>query len=169
MTADAPDEARSDAVRASNDQLDERLRELAAQIPADLLHADPGGDEWTLTQNLAHVAEFSRYFSVDLAAQLKQEGTAVGRTHEHADRLAAVAAAEGQGLDELRGALDAALDVLAAQLAELRDEHLDRLAHNRKYGPDPLTKFLDRYVLGHKAAHIQQLEKTIEAAVQRRP
>lgn len=158
--------ASSDAVRSANNELDEHLRTFVAKIPLDLLHADPGEGEWTLAQVLAHVAEFSRYFAVDLAAQLQQDGAAVGRTHEHADRLAAVVAND-QSLDDLRDALDAAFDALVAQLVEVRDEHLDRMAHNRKYGPEPLTQFLDRYVLGHKAAHLQQLETTLQA-VQRR-
>ncbi len=155
--------ASSDAVRSANNELDEHLRAFVAKIPPDLLHADPGDGEWTLAQNLAHVAEFSRYFAVDLAAQLQQDGAVVGRTHEHADRLAAVAAANDHSLDELRGALDTAFGVLVAQLCEVRDEHLDRLANNRKYGPETLAQFLDRYVLGHKAAHLQQLESTLQA------
>lgn len=154
--------ASSDAVRSANNELDEHLRTFVSRLPPDLLHADPGDGEWTLAQNLAHVAEFSRYFAVDLAAQLQQEGAVVGRTHEHADRLAAVVAASGQSLDDLRSALDAAFDALVAQLSEMRDEHLARMANNRKYGPEPLTMFLDRYVVGHKAAHLRQLETTLQ-------
>lgn len=34
---------------------------------------------------------------------------------------------------------------------------------NVKYGQDSLTAFLDRYVIGHKAAHVEQLRSTIAA------
>ncbi len=167
MSEDLNGSARADAVRIANKELDERLRALAAAIPVDRLHADPGEGKWTLAENLAHIAEFSRYFAVDLAAQLRQEGAPVGRTHDHAARNAAIAVAKSQGIDDLRTALDRALDALAEQLDELRSEHLDRMGENRKYGSEPLHQFLDRYVLGHKAAHVEQLETTIKA-VQRR-
>ena len=163
MSADLHGRARADALRTANDQLDVQLRSLATAIPAEYLHTDPGDGQWTLAENLAHIAEFSRFFTQDLASHLGNEGAAVGRTHEHPGRNAAIAAAAGQSLDDLRTALDAALDVLAAQLGKLHSEDLDRLGNNRKYGPEPLQRFLDRYVLEHKAAHAQQLETTINA------
>lgn len=154
---------RADAVRIANDALDERLRALAAAIPAERLHTDPGNGEWTLAENLAHIAEFTRYFAADLAAQLQDEGAAVGRTHEHPDRNAAIARAKGQSLDDLRAALDTGLTELAEQFGELVDKHLDRMGNNRKYGLEPLHRFLARYVLDHKASHAAQLERTIDA------
>jgi len=163
LSADKHGRARANAVRIANDELDERLRTLAAAIPAELLHKDPGEGQWTLAENLAHIAEFSRFFAADLAAQLEHEGATVGRTHEHPGRNAAIAAATSKSLDDLRECLDTAFAALADQLGQLRSEHLDRVGHNRKYGPEPLERFLDRYVLGHKAAHAQQLEMTINA------
>ena len=167
LSAGMSGQAKADAVRIANDELDKRLRALAATIPVELLHTDPGGGQWTLAENLAHIAEFSRFFADDVAAQLKDEGVAVGRTHEHPGRNAAVAAAAGQSLDNLREALDTALAALAEQLGQLRSEHLDHMGHNRKYGPEPLQRFLERYVLEHKAAHAQQLETTMDAVRQR--
>lgn len=156
-----PDTA--DGVRALNAELDRQLRELADQIDPARLHDDPGGGEWTLAENLSHIAEFPSWFANDLVAQMRQDGPVVGRTHDHPDRLAAIEAAAGRSLDDLRADLDASLDRLAGVLEELRDEHIGKLAENRKYGPEPLSTFLDRYVLGHKAAHVDQLRRTIEA------
>jgi uncharacterized damage-inducible protein DinB len=156
-----PDTA--DGVRAFNAELDRQLRALADRIDPSRLHDDPGGGEWTLAENLAHIAEFPAWFANDLVAQMREERPVVGRTHDHPDRLAAIAAAADRSLDDLRAELDASLDRLTAVLEELRDEHIDKLAQNRKYGPEPLRTFLDRYVLGHKAAHVDQLRRTIEA------
>ncbi len=161
MSGELPKQARADAVRSANDVLDERLRAIAGDIPAELLHVDPGNGEWTLAENLAHVAEFAGFFAADLAAQLNDEGATVGRTHEHPDRNAAIALARGQSPEDLRSALEHGLRTLAEQLGRLNDEHLDRQGHNRKYGPEPLHRFLDRYVLEHKAAHVRQLEATM--------
>ncbi|HLY30353.1 MAG TPA: maleylpyruvate isomerase N-terminal domain-containing protein, partial [Ktedonobacterales bacterium] len=128
----------------------------------ETLHTLPGADEWTLAELLAHLAEFPRYFADDLALLLRQDAAAVGRTHEHPERLAAVAAAHGRTLASLRADLDAALDALARQLDAIKDEDLSRTTQNRKYGAEPLRAFLDRYVLSHKAGHLDQLRKTQE-------
>ena len=162
MTA-VEDRRTAEELRRANAALDARLRQLTAAVPVDRLHTDPGNGEWTLAENLAHIAEFPRYFVADLTVQLQEEGPIVGRTHKHPDRLAAIAAARGRTLESLQEEVDAALRDLAARLEQLRDEDLDRLAHNRKYGPEPLRAFLDRYVLHHKAAHVLQLETTIRA------
>ncbi len=152
----------ADAIRARNAALDAELRATVADLPAGRLHADPGGGEWTLAEQLGHIAEFPRFFAPDLIRQLREEHPTIGRTSDHPGRNAAVAAARGRTLPDLQAELDASLDRLAAALEEVRDEHLGRIARNRKYGPEPLSAFLDRYVIGHKAGHIKQLRETLE-------
>ena len=46
---------------------------------------------------------------------------------------------------------------LAAALELLVDDDVEAKTENVKYGPEPLTAFLDRYVIGHKAGHLDQL------------
>jgi uncharacterized damage-inducible protein DinB len=153
----------ADEVRARNAELDAQLLALIDQLDADQLHTDPATGEWTAAENLGHLAEFPRFFARDIEAQLAREGATVGRTHEHEERLAATAAAKSTGFDELRGEVQAAFAELARVLERLEDHHLPRIGNNRKYGPEPLTVFLDRYVLGHKAAHVRQLEELLDA------
>ena len=148
-------------VRARNAELDAELRRLVEQITPDQLHVAPRDGEWTPAEILAHLAEFPRYFAGDLARQLAAEGAEVGRTHEHPGRNQAIAAAPGRTIEELRDRLNSALDELAKTLEDLRDEHLGRIGNNRKYGPEPLAVFLDRYVLDHKAGHLDQLRRTV--------
>jgi uncharacterized damage-inducible protein DinB len=153
----------ADDVRRLNAELDARLVGLAGEIRPDELHVDPQNGEWTLAENLGHIAEFPRFFAPQLEAQLHEERPRVGRTHEHAARLAAVEHAHDRDLDELRADLAASLDAFAAALVELRDDDLERVAENGKYGPESLAVFLDRYVISHKAAHVRQLRETIDA------
>lgn len=165
MNDETPLPQTADEVRARNAALDRELRALVARIPPALIHrepGEPGGEEWTLAQILAHLAEFPRYFASDLALQMEREGAVVGRTHAHPERLAAVASARGRTLEDLAAELDASLTALAAQLEPLRDEHLSRVAQHRRFGPQPLAAFLARHVLGHKAGHLQQLQDTLE-------
>lgn len=155
----------ADEVRARNAALDAELRALAAQVPAHALGRDPGGEEWTLAQLLAHLGEFPSFFADDLGAWLDAGTTAppvkVGRTLEHPGRLSAVAEARRADLAVLRADIDVAFAALATVLDRLDDAHLTATTHNRKYGAEPLTTYLDRYVLGHKAAHVTQLRSTL--------
>ena len=168
MTPGPPDIPQTaEEVRARNAALDIQLRELAARVPADALARDPGGEEWTLAQLLAHLGEFPGFFADDLGAWLDAATIAppvpVGRTLEHPVRLAAVAEARRADLAVLRADIDVAFAALAAVLARLDDAHLTATTHNRTYGAEPLTTYLDRYVLGHKAAHVTQLRSTLAA------
>jgi uncharacterized damage-inducible protein DinB len=158
---DAPTTA--DEVRARNAELDAALLALIDRLDPDELHTDPGTGEWTAAENLGHIAEFPRFFARDIDAQLAEEGATVGRTHEHEERLAAIAAAAGRTFDDLRAEIVASFDQLARVLERLDDHHLQRTGSNRKYGPEPLAVFLDRYVLGHKASHVRQLEALLDA------
>lgn len=44
----------------------------------------------------------------------------------------------------------------------LHDDHLTAVTHNVAHGREPLTSFLDRYVLGPKTAHARQLHTAID-------
>jgi hypothetical protein len=153
----------AEAVRAHNAALDAELRALAADVPAEALGRDPGGDEWTVAQVLAHLGEFPRFFADDLGRWLDDPATPVGRTVEHPARLAAVSEAQRADLATLRADMNAAFDALEAVLDRLDDDHLRAQTQNVKYGPEPLTTYLDRYVLGHKAGHVDQLRGTLAA------
>jgi hypothetical protein len=153
----------AEEVRARNADLDAGLVRLAGQITPANLHVAPADGEWTPAEILAHLAEFPRFFAADLARQLDAEGVEVGRTHEHPDRNQAIASATGRDLDDLLTSLSSALGELARTLEQLEDGHLERVGHNRKYGPEPLATFLDRYVLGHKAGHVDQLQRALSA------
>jgi hypothetical protein len=42
-------------------------------------------------------------------------------------------------------------------LETLSDNDVDAKTENVKYGPEPLSAFLDRYVISHKSGHLDQL------------
>lgn len=150
-------------VRAHNAALDHTIRSLASQIPASRLAFQPEEGGWTLAENLGHLAEFPLFFASQVSLQMRVDRPIVGRTHEHVARQEAISRAAARGVEQLRGEVDVSLAELDRVLEELHDEHLPKLAQNRRYGLEPLATFLDRYVLGHKAAHIVQLEETLRS------
>jgi DinB superfamily len=157
----------ADAVRAQNRQLDEAILSLVDTLDAGRLHehepatgadgADGAEETWSAAIVLGHLGEFPHFFAAELRRCLADPTGPVGRTHTHPERLAAVAASAGRSGEELRAAVAAAFADLADALDGLADHHVTMTTNNRKYGEEPLSEFLDRYVLGHKRGHLAQL------------
>lgn len=151
----------ADGVRSSNRALDNEILGIIDSLYADrlgVLEERPEGEEaWSAAIVMGHLGEFPRFFAGELRRWLADPTTQVGRTHEHPERLAAVEAARDRSFQELRAGVVTAFDELAEVLAELTDQHLTTVTQNVKYGHEPLTAFLDRYVLGHKRSHADQL------------
>lgn len=152
------------AVRHRNAELDAAVLALAETVPPDRLHAVPPGDEWSPAHVLAHLGEFPPFFAAELRRWHGDRAAVVGRTHEHAGRLAAVSdeTVAATGLAELTVQVRAGFAALAEALDRLDDSDLAATMQNVKYGEEPLTAFLHRYVIGHKAGHLRQLEAMLE-------
>jgi hypothetical protein len=145
----------ADEVRAENARLDEALlAEAGAFEPARLTDAPDG--EWSAAQVLAHLGEFPRFFAGELRRWYDDRSAVIGRTMEHPLRLAAVES-PADALGELVAGMRSAFAELAAALEALSDDDVEAKTENVKYGPEPLTAFFDRYVIGHKASHLDQL------------
>lgn len=152
----------ADELRAANRRLDAELLAEAETADPAALHFAPEG-EWSLAQVLAHLGEFPRFFAGHLRRWRHDPSAVIGRTHEHPQRLAAVAAPNGQR-HELVTAAREAFAVLAAELEALTDDDLAAATENVKYGREPLWNFMDRYVIGHKAGHLDQIRALRKAA-----
>jgi hypothetical protein len=143
------------AIRAENARLDEELlAEAEAFDPARLADAPDG--EWSAAQVLAHLGEFPRFFAGELRRWHDDPSAVIGRTMEHPIRLAAVES-PADALDELVTGMRAAFTELAAALKLIDDNDVEAKTQNVKYGPEPLSAFFDRYVIDHKAGHLEQL------------
>jgi hypothetical protein len=146
---------KAEKVRIENRFLDEELMAEAEMFdPARLTNAPEG--EWSAAQVLAHLGEFPRFFAGELRRWRDDPSAVIGRTHEHPVRLAAVESPAAV-LEELVSGMRSAFAELAAELDTLGDADLDAQTENVKYGPEPLSAFFDRYVIGHKAGHLDQL------------
>jgi hypothetical protein len=153
----------ADEVRAENREHDAAFRELFARVPPDRLLEGPEG-EWTVAQNLGHIAEFPGYFARQLRSWIRGDQVVIGRVAEHdPQRNDAIARAPAEELRQLTARAEVAFGELEETLAELTDDHLTATTQNVKYGEEPLTNYLERYVVGHKRAHVDQLRRTLGA------
>ena len=148
---------KAEELRAENRRLDEALLAEAEAFDPERLGAAPEG-EWSAAQVLAHLGEFPRFFAAALRRWLDDRSAVIGRTMEHPVRLAAVQS-PAEVLDELVAGMRAAFAELAAELDRLTDHDIEAKTENVKYGPEPLSAFFDRYVIGHKAGHLDQLRE----------
>lgn len=151
--------ATAESVRTRNAELDRALLAEIEQIDPAQLHTPQGEGEWTLAELLGHLGEFPAFFAADLAQDLDAPGTEIGRTKEYPGRLQAVAEAPQKELSQLRARITEAFAAMAATLARLQDADLKRTINNRKFGEEPMVVYLDRYVVGHKAEHLEQLQQ----------
>jgi DinB superfamily len=146
---------KAEKVRSENRFLDEELLAEAEMFDPRRLHEAPDG-EWSAAQVLAHLGEFPRFFAGELQRWRDDPTAVVGRTHEHPVRLAAVSSPT-QALSELMAGMRSAFADLSRVLDTLSANDVDAKTENVKYGPEPLSAFLDRYVISHKAGHLEQL------------
>lgn len=142
-------------IRAANARLDADLLAEASLIDPARIGWAPEG-EWSAAQVLAHLGEFPHFFARELARWHEDPDAPVGRTHEHPVRLAAVES-PAEELFDLTTAMQTAFTILVGSLNELDDADIEASTQNVKYGKEPLSAFLDRYVLAHKAGHLDQL------------
>jgi len=144
-------------VVALNEELDRLL--LVALARADLEERPESPDSWGGIEVAAHLAEFPRFFAEELKRLSADAAAIIGRTHEHEARLNAIAAARFLDRAQVKADVETAFAGLAAQLQRLTDTDISRVTNNVKNGEEPLSAFLDRYVIGHKAGHLRQLEE----------
>ncbi|MDQ1669934.1 MAG: hypothetical protein QOE40_1995 [Actinomycetota bacterium] len=152
----------ADEVRTVNAELDAALLTTAEQVSPQNLHDVPAEGEWSAAQVLAHLGEFPHFFAAELRRWRADPSAVIGRTHDHPARLAAVGD-PGDRLDAARAAVGEAFADLADALAALEDQDVTAPTQNVKYGEEPLAAFLDRYVIGHKQGHVEQLRAAVGA------
>ena len=154
----------ADRIREWSRELDQELLALVDDVRPEELREDPGTGKWRIDQNLAHLSEFPEYFARQLTRWIEGDQVVLGRTAEaSAERNDPIVRAGEPDLETFRRRIRRALESLEDALAGLRDQHIDAVTENVKYGQEPLRNFLHRYCVGHKATHVRQLRETIEA------
>lgn len=151
----------ADEVRRWNAVLDADLAALCQRIPERHLHDEFSDHGRTLAQQLGHLAEFHAYFATQLDDWLGRERLVAGRVADNADLEDALLRATVTRLDPLLRDVRASVQALADVLDRLADGHLTATIYDIVQGREPLTAFLDRYVIAHKARHAHELAATI--------
>ncbi len=133
---------------------------LVSPLPIDALYRSPGADDWTVTQVLAHTAEYLRYWAAQ-AVEVAAHGEAdrpFGRTHVDPDRIAAVTRHASDSRDVAVSRVRAALVEATAALRAIPAERWTRTGRHERRGVMTVEQLVDQFLLAHADEHLAQAE-----------
>lgn len=149
------------SVETSYNELNQLIANHLARVESTKLYQVPAQDEWTIMENLAHVAEFMPYWAGEIEKLVAAPGQPFGRTLQHEGRLRAIKEHGTDSLEQAHAALPACYARLDQVLRKLNDSDLELTGIHPKYGEKPLAWFIDDFVVDHLAAHVEQLRTSL--------
>ena len=148
-------------VQQSYDALNQLIDGPLAQLPSDKLYVSPGGDEWTIMENLAHIVEFMPYWGNQIAKLVAHPGQNFGRVQQDERRLKEIRDHAHDSLIQIKSLLPASYGRLQEVLASLQDSDLELTGVHSRYGEKPLEWFMQDFVTGHLRAHLVQMNAAL--------
>lgn len=145
-------------LRTSYDELNHLIEGPLSHSDPNQLYRSPGGEEWTVMENLAHIVEFLPYWADEIAKLVAQPGQSFGRTMQHEGRLHAIQEHGHDNLQEARTALPASYAHMDRVLSSLQDSDLELTGRHTKFGERKLAWFIEEFVTHHLANHVEQLK-----------
>src|SRR2546421_126460 len=117
--------AHLEQIRTSYEQLLSLIDGPLAALEPDQLYQQPFNDEWTVTENLAHITEFLPYWMDEFSKVVAEPGQSFGRTMEDAGRLAAIHDHGHEALSKMRADLEKSFAHMESVLSSFKDSDLE--------------------------------------------
>jgi len=127
-----------DQIRRSYEQLLGQIDGPLAALEPEQLYQQPFHDEWTVVENLAHIAEFMTYWMNEFSNVIAEPGSRFGRTVEDSGRLAAIRDHGHEALSKMRAELEKSYTYLDSKLSSFKDSDLEIAGQHVKFGERPL-------------------------------
>jgi uncharacterized damage-inducible protein DinB len=151
------------AEHAALSQMQSALRQSQQELLAILRKADDAmlyrhliDNEWTLAENLVHIAEAREFFINETRKALISPDTTIGRTITDPHRVQNV---REHGLDAREVIYDklvASHVQLMQQLEQISDADLQQPVNHVKFGRQTLGEFIEHFIVEHDQAHVRQ-------------
>ena len=159
MSEQAPGEERARRLEAAVEPVIRRVEAL----DEEWLYREPGPDDWSVMEVLAHLAELLPYWARQArdVATRERGDEPFGRTHEDPDRIAAV---EGHARDPLEAVLPrirAGLAEATSTLRALPPDRWARTARHARRGQMTVEQIVDQFLVAHAEEHAEQIEVII--------
>lgn len=150
-----------DQIRLSYEKLLDQVDGPLAALKPEQLYQQPFNDEWTVMENLAHIAEFIPYWVNEFSKVIAEPGSRFGRTVEDAGRLAAIRDHSHEALSNMRAELEKSYSYLDSRLSNFKDSDLEIVGQHVRYGKRPIGGFIDEFVVRHLATHVVQIQEAL--------
>jgi uncharacterized damage-inducible protein DinB len=141
----------------------QRLLQDVERLPADVLYREPRAGEWSVMSTLAHVAEILPYWAHQAEKIAREPGAPFGRTHEDADRIAAVERHSRDALDATVARIRARLDESIKALRALPAEAWATAGQHPSRGSMSIDEIIDRFLVNHVQEHAAQVNAAVTA------
>lgn len=128
------------------------------------LHARPLPNEWTMAENLVHMANARTFFVGETRRVLAEPGTRMGRTVDDVGRLQAIALHGGDSQAAIREAMQTTHATQMQLFNDLQPADLQVMGVHVKRGPQTLGAFVHHFLVEHNEAHVQQIKELLVVA-----
>jgi hypothetical protein len=142
--------------------LNELLDGPLARLEAEGLYRAPQEEEWTVTENLAHIVEFMPYWGGEIEKLVARPGANFGRTKQHEGRLRAISEHGHDTLSEIRAQLPTSYAHLDTILSHLTDQDPDITGQHSTFGERSLDWFIEEFVTRHLEDHVKQIREALQ-------
>lgn len=149
-------------VSQSYNELNALLDGPVGALYAEKLYQTPTESEWTVMENLAHIAEFMPYWGNEATKLVARPGQKFGRTMDDEGRQAALCEHGHDSLAQLRAALPGSYARLDNVLSRLNDSDLELTGHHSRYGEKMLEWFIEDFITKHLRDHVAQIRACLE-------
>jgi uncharacterized damage-inducible protein DinB len=151
------------SVQRSYTQLMALLDGPLAALDPQKLYLAPVDGEWSIQQNLAHIAEFMPYWADEISKLLARPGQNFGRTQQDAARLQAIEQHGRESLAQVKEALPHSYARLQEVLERLQDSDLQLSGQHSNFGEKSLAWFIEDFVTRHLIDHLEQIKIALAA------
>ena len=115
-------------------------------------------EEWTLAENLVHVAEARQFFTGEVRKVLATPGASIGRGLDHPARLQNIAQHGHAARPFISQQLTNSYEQVVHLLEQMSQDDLQKMGTHIKYGPQTLAVFIQHFIIEHDQAHVKQVK-----------
>ena len=151
------------SVQKSYTELNQLIDGPLASLDSAKLYQPPVENEWSIMQNLAHVAEIMPYWANEIEKLVARPGQNFGRTMQHEARLQAIREHGSDSLEQMKTALPGSYARLQEVLSKLTDSDLELTGIHSRYGEKSLDWFIEEFVTQHLINHVEQIRICLAA------
>lgn len=151
------------SVEQSYSELNALLDGPVGILYAEKLYQVPAENEWTIMENLAHIAEFMPYWAGEVAKLVTRPGEPFGRTMDDQGRVAALRDHGHDNLLQIRASLPGSYARLTEVLSELKESDLQLTGRHSRQGERTLEWFIEEFITKHLHDHVVQIKECLGA------